>query len=138
MKKILTILLTLLLMIACIPQPPQTAYWMQVLDNDMGEKYEGSAQLTGWIIYEPYYGNAPDEPHFHVLNVENLPVEITGRLPGKSYLQNYAINRGEELDPRILMQLETYSEENPATIMVDEIELPSEGSPILSLIEILN
>lgn len=90
--------------------------------------YSGKAELTGWIIYASFYGGEP-ETRFHVSDedLKKLPPTMQGH-------SNYALETSEEM----ISQLEKYTEQNPATLVVDKVGahygLPS---PFLSITNLL-
>lgn len=88
--------------------------------------FEGNAVVKGWIIYKPFYVGEP-EAHFHVSDesMEFLPEEAR-------YRQDYYLSKFDEIE-----KLEQYSETNPATIRISHISIHMEGSPTMTLVEIL-
>ena len=126
MKKVL--ILTTLLTIIFSSCTPKTS-WTLEIDNDLGKKYTGQAELHGWIIYKSFYVEE-NIPHFHVLNedIKKLPQEI-------HHKSDYFLNTDSK---EAISILETYSENNPATILVDELNIMAEGSPSLHLVEIID
>jgi len=88
--------------------------------------FEGNAIVKGWIIYKPFYVGEP-EAHFHVSDesMEFLPEEA-------QYRQDYYLSKFDEIE-----KLEQYSETNPATIRISHISIHMEGSPTMTLVEIL-
>ncbi|MBD3360564.1 hypothetical protein GF366_02055 [Candidatus Peregrinibacteria bacterium] len=128
MKKIILTVISVILLTACVQQTEEKTSWNLETDNDLGKKYTGQAQLNGWIIYKDFYVEE-NVPHFHVSSedISKLPPEIQDE-------NEYFLD--SEVKDHISI-LETYNEENPATIVVDEISIMAEGSPTMHLIEIV-
>jgi hypothetical protein len=100
--------------------------------------FEGNAIMTGWITYKPFYVGEP-EAHFHISDesMELLPEEA-------QYRQDYYLSKFDELEGKntkipqeYIEKLEEYSETNPATIRISHISIHMEGSPTMTLVEIL-
>lgn len=114
-----------------IPSPSETTAWTLV----SGELpyadpdpiiYEGSVELSGWIVYKPVYVADP-APHFHVDkdSIKDLPTDLFG---DEFYLG--------ELPKGTLNELFKYDSSEPATILVDEFKVVMEGSPRLNMVGI--
>lgn len=100
--------------------------------------YAGEATLTGWIVYTPAYVGEP-EAHFRVADadIKKLP-------PSLQKHQNYLllepgteVKDWQRLNENTIKELETATESDPATILVDRAVIVSEGSPTFRLVEIV-
>lgn len=91
--------------------------------------YTGNAEISGWIIYKPSYGEGETMPHFHVKDADlnKLP-------PSARYYSDFLI---ESSISDITSQLEKYSESTPTKIQINKIGIPFEGSPFMNLVEIV-
>ncbi len=86
--------------------------------------YEGTAKLTGWIVYRPFYVGE-DQPHFHVADesIKDLPYL------NRKFLDFNLFKVSEEIQEK----LKNSSEQNPITIEVNEISFKSEGTPSIKI-----
>lgn len=141
MKKITLFIVSLLFLFGCASQ----ASWTTETETDLITTYTGSAQLQGWLIYKPYYSEDTKQPHFRIADesLSSLPKEILVKIPQKPYLRDFAImtHIGDKTvlaSEEIISDLKKYNENNNGAIIVDEISVPSEGSPFLILAETKN
>lgn len=91
-------------------------------------EYRGNAEISGWIIYKPSYGEGETRPYFHIIDadMEKLP-------PPAKYSKDFII---ESALSNIISELEKSSESNPAKIRINKIGIPFEGDPYIVLLEI--
>lgn len=151
MKKISILVTTLFVLLACAQNgapntaqntAPNTAQntiqdngWTQEFSNSLGQKYTGNVELKGWLTNKSRYGDETPEPHFHISNesMKNLPENINNadfRLTTAKDGKNTAVSQ------EIISDLSSFSEQNPATILVDELIFYSEGTPTLNFREL--
>lgn len=100
--------------------------------------YKGEATLNGWIEYTPAYVGEP-EAHFHVADadIKKLPLSLQKR-------QNYLLletgsdmKNWQRVSENVIKELESATESDPATIIVNRAAIAIEGSPALRLVEIV-
>lgn len=91
--------------------------------------YTGNAEISGWIISKPSYGEGENMPYFHVRDedMNKLPPSAKGD-------SDFIIESSLE---NIISQLELYSESNSAKIHINKIGIPFEGSPYMNLVGIV-
>jgi len=122
MKKILTILILALTFAACNQPAHQdwqlTSGTLPYADPDP-IIYEGNVELTGWVVYQSAYIDAP-EPHFHVANTESLPENFNH--------SNFQIEAPENIEEKILAS----TERSPIAVNATKIRLNIEGTPIMT------
>ena len=155
MKKIIFAALLALLITGCATQetPKETAkeessatesiaWELDESSNPDAPIYRGKSELKGWIVQTPIYIDNI-YPHFHVADdyLKKFPKSIQNR-------ENYLLKEWKEVGSSsnkklvnvsedIIKELGTYSESNPATIIVDTIFMSQEGSPSLGFVEIV-
>lgn len=95
--------------------------------GDMGMRYEGGAELKGWIVYEPFY-LGKEEAHFKLTDESKM------LLPPIFRDRNFALRNVVE---DILNGMKDSSSENPVTIKATGLTLNQEGSPFVEISEVL-
>jgi hypothetical protein len=94
--------------------------------GDMGMKYEGNAELKGWLVYEPFYVGK-EEAHFKLTDESKM------LLPPIFRDRNFALRNVPE---NIIEGLKDSSNENLKTIKTTGLTLNQEGSPFIEISEI--
>lgn len=148
MKKTITLLLTALIIIAgCAYSEIETVFeegetvWEKITysysDPDT-PSFEGNAIVKGWITYKPFYVGEP-EAHFHVSDESMELIPEKARIRQDFYLLKYneETEKNEKISENLVKKLEEYSETNPATIQISGIQINMEGSPHMTLVEII-
>lgn len=108
-------------MVGCSQIAPQ---WILEVDTENGKIYKGEAEFTGEVIYLSRYANEPEEPHFHVSDesMKNLPQGISAR--------DYRIESdGPDMNGLGI--------DKTITILVNELQIFSEGTPSVNIKKIL-
>lgn len=93
-------------------------------------EYTGNAEISGWILSKPSYGEGETMPYFHVKDAE----DINKLPPSAKYYSDFILETASE---EIISKLKLYSESNPARIQINKIGIPFEGSPFMNLVEIV-
>lgn len=96
--------------------------------------YSGQATLSGWIEYLPAYVGEP-EAHFRVADadVKKLPPSLQNHQNYLLLQPGSEVKDWQRLNENAIKELESATESDPATIIVDRAAIAIEGSPALRL-----
>ncbi len=109
-------------------QENSSAEWeLLSVDDVAGWEFAGDAELNGWIIDAPFYGNSDPEPHLCILeeNRKNLPKGVFRRV---YRLYTFEENEIVRISEEEINELREYTKENPFSLKINKLILPGEGT----------
>ena len=118
------------------------AYWKRGGEflTDRYTLYEGQATIKGWIMVIDPYNNGDTEKVFHITAGEEqkLPISWQNKADFRLSVKDSNGKFGNPIPEETMLDLEKYTGKNPATITIDSVLLPMEGTPFLGFVKLNN